>query len=136
MSFSTTDHRMMARALRQAERGAYTTRPNPMVGCVIAHGDEVVGEEATRVFADAQAMLKQIVDARWLTANAVVGFWPANTVQDDDIALYTDESRQQVALTWHGLRQQAEKQEDADQSDDKEDEDGDEKKEEGEDDKS
>ena len=44
MSFSTTDHRMMARALRQAERGAYTTRPNPMVGCVIAHGDEVVGE--------------------------------------------------------------------------------------------
>ena len=44
MSFSTTDHRMMARALRLAERGAYTTRPNPMVGCVIAHGDEVVGE--------------------------------------------------------------------------------------------
>ncbi|WP_448254524.1 methionine synthase [Ottowia oryzae] len=76
-------------------------------------GDEVVGEEATRVFADAQAMLKQIVDARWLTANAVVGFWPANTVQDDDIALYTDESRQSVALTWYGLRQQAEKQEDA-----------------------
>ena len=75
--------------------------------------DEVVGEEATRVFADAQAMLKQIVDARWLTANAVVGFWPANTVQDDDIALYTDESRQSVALTWYGLRQQAEKQEDA-----------------------
>src|SRR3546814_2048162 len=35
---------MMARALRLAERGAYTTRPNPMVGCVIARGDEVVGE--------------------------------------------------------------------------------------------
>ena len=42
--FSTTDHEMMARALRLAERGAFTTRPNPMVGCVIAHGDEFVGE--------------------------------------------------------------------------------------------
>ncbi|MDI1254260.1 bifunctional diaminohydroxyphosphoribosylaminopyrimidine deaminase/5-amino-6-(5-phosphoribosylamino)uracil reductase RibD [Thermomonas sp.] len=42
--FSTTDHEMMARALRLAERGAFTTRPNPMVGCVIAHGEEVVGE--------------------------------------------------------------------------------------------
>lgn len=44
MSFSTTDHGMMARALRLAERGAFTTRPNPMVGCVIAHADDVVGE--------------------------------------------------------------------------------------------
>jgi diaminohydroxyphosphoribosylaminopyrimidine deaminase/5-amino-6-(5-phosphoribosylamino)uracil reductase len=43
MSFSATDHAMMARALRLAERGAYTTRPNPMVGCVIAQGDEIVG---------------------------------------------------------------------------------------------
>ena len=43
-TFSATDHAMMARALRLAERGAYTTKPNPMVGCVIAHGDEVVGE--------------------------------------------------------------------------------------------
>jgi diaminohydroxyphosphoribosylaminopyrimidine deaminase/5-amino-6-(5-phosphoribosylamino)uracil reductase len=42
--FSATDHVLMARALRLAERGAYTTRPNPMVGCVVAHGDEVVGE--------------------------------------------------------------------------------------------
>lgn len=42
--FSSTDHVLMARALRLAERGAYTTRPNPMVGCVMAHGDEVVGE--------------------------------------------------------------------------------------------
>lgn len=44
MDFSATDHAMMARALRLAERGAYTTKPNPMVGCVIAHGDEVVGD--------------------------------------------------------------------------------------------
>ncbi|MGV8941780.1 MAG: bifunctional diaminohydroxyphosphoribosylaminopyrimidine deaminase/5-amino-6-(5-phosphoribosylamino)uracil reductase RibD [Lysobacter sp.] len=42
--FTATDHLLMTRALRLAERGAYTTRPNPMVGCVIAHGDEVVGE--------------------------------------------------------------------------------------------
>ena len=73
--------------------------------------DEVVGEEATRVFADAQDMLKKIIEGRWLTANAVVGLWPANRVNHDDIALYTDESRTQVALTWHGLRQQTEKQE-------------------------
>jgi 5-methyltetrahydrofolate--homocysteine methyltransferase len=73
--------------------------------------DEVVGEEATRVFADAQAMLKKLVEGRWLTANAVVGLWPANRVNHDDIALYTDDTRSQVALTWHGLRQQTEKQE-------------------------
>ncbi|MBY0465985.1 MAG: dihydropteroate synthase [Burkholderiales bacterium] len=71
--------------------------------------DEVVGEEATRVFADAQAMLKKTVEGRWLTANAVVGIWPANRVNHDDIALYTDDTRTQVALTWHGLRQQTEK---------------------------
>ncbi|HRK39063.1 MAG TPA: methionine synthase [Burkholderiaceae bacterium] len=72
--------------------------------------DEVVGEEASRVFADAQAMLQKLIAGRWLTANAVVGIWPANRVNHDDIALYTDESRSQVALTWHGLRQQTEKQ--------------------------
>ncbi|MDO5625748.1 MAG: methionine synthase [Pseudomonadota bacterium] len=76
--------------------------------------DEVVGEEATRVFKDAQAMLKKIVEGRWLTAHAVVGFWPANTVNDDDIALYADEARQDVALTWYGLRQQTVKEEGAD----------------------
>ncbi len=44
MTFSATDHAMMARALRLAERGAWTTKPNPMVGCVIARGDQVLGE--------------------------------------------------------------------------------------------
>jgi len=73
--------------------------------------DEVVGEEARKVFADAQAMLQKLIAGRWLTANAVVGLWPANRVNHDDIALYTDESRTDVALTWHGLRQQTEKQE-------------------------
>jgi 5-methyltetrahydrofolate--homocysteine methyltransferase len=71
--------------------------------------DEVVGAEAVRVFSDGQRMLKRLIEGRWLTANAVMGFWPANSVDDDDIALYTDESRSQVAMTWHGLRQQAEK---------------------------
>ena len=42
--FTAIDHALMTRALRMAERGAFTTRPNPMVGCLIAHGDEVVGE--------------------------------------------------------------------------------------------
>ena len=72
--------------------------------------DEVVGEQARKVFADAQAMLQKIIDGRWLTAHAVVGLYPANSVRDDDIEFYTDDSRSQVAMTWYGLRQQAEKQ--------------------------
>jgi 5-methyltetrahydrofolate--homocysteine methyltransferase len=72
--------------------------------------DEVVGSEAVRVYADGQRMLKRLIEGRWLTANGVMGLWPANTVNDDDIELYSDESRGHVALTWWGLRQQAEKQ--------------------------
>jgi 5-methyltetrahydrofolate--homocysteine methyltransferase len=72
--------------------------------------DEVVGEQARKVYADGQGMLQKIIDGRWVTANAVLGLYPANSVNDDDIALYTDESRQQVAMTWRGLRQQTEKQ--------------------------
>jgi 5-methyltetrahydrofolate--homocysteine methyltransferase len=72
--------------------------------------DEVVGVEATRVHKDAQAMLKRVVEGRWLTANGVVALYPANTVNDDDIAFYTDESRTEVAMTWYGMRQQTEKQ--------------------------
>ena len=71
--------------------------------------DEVVGEQARKVYADGQAMLQKIIDGRWVTANAVLGLYPANSVNDDDIALYTDESRSQVAMTWRGLRQQTEK---------------------------
>ncbi|WP_086921773.1 methionine synthase [Variovorax sp. JS1663] len=72
--------------------------------------DEVVGSEAVRVFGDGQRMLKRLIEGRWLTASGVVGFWPANTENDDDIVLYTDESRSAAALTWWGLRQQTEKQ--------------------------
>ena len=72
--------------------------------------DAVVGEQARKVYADGQAMLQKIIDGRWVTANAVLGLYPANSVNDDDVTLYADASRQQVAMTWHGLRQQTEKQ--------------------------
>jgi 5-methyltetrahydrofolate--homocysteine methyltransferase len=67
--------------------------------------DAVVGAEAKKVYADGQAMLKKIIANRWLTANAVVGLYPAQRV-GDDIVLYADETRQQQVMTWHGLRQQ------------------------------
>jgi len=67
--------------------------------------DAVVGVEAKKVLADGRAMLKKIIDNRWLTANAVVGLYPAQRV-GDDIVLYADETRQQALMTWHGLRQQ------------------------------
>ena len=67
--------------------------------------DDVVGDEAKKVFADGQAMLKKIIEGRWLTANAVVGLYPAQRV-GDDIVLYADEARQQQVMTWYGLRQQ------------------------------
>jgi 5-methyltetrahydrofolate--homocysteine methyltransferase len=71
--------------------------------------DEVVGVEATKLFKDAQAMLKKIIKEKWLTANAVFGLFSANTVNSDDIEIYTDESRSKVAMTWHNLRQQTKK---------------------------
>jgi 5-methyltetrahydrofolate--homocysteine methyltransferase len=68
--------------------------------------DEVVGEAASKLFEEGQEMLKKIVDGRWLTASGVVALLPANSVNDDDIEVYTDDSRKQVAFTWYGLRQQ------------------------------
>ena len=67
--------------------------------------DDKYGEAARNLFDDAQAMLKQLIAEKWLKANAVVGFWPANSV-GDDIELYTDESRSKVLATLHTLRQQ------------------------------
>jgi 5-methyltetrahydrofolate--homocysteine methyltransferase len=71
--------------------------------------DDVVGEEAKRVYADAQAMLKRIVEGRWLTAHGVIGLYPANTVGDDTIELYADESRSTVLMDWSPLRMQTER---------------------------
>ncbi|MHB1591943.1 MAG: methionine synthase [Sulfuricella sp.] len=68
--------------------------------------DVVVGEEAKKLFADAQAMLKRIIEEKWLEARAVIGLFPANSA-GDDIEIYTDESRSEVAMTYHTLRQQA-----------------------------
>ncbi len=67
--------------------------------------DAKVGESARALWADAQAMLQRIVGEKWLSANAVVALWPANSV-GDDIELYTDETRTAVLDRLHMLRQQ------------------------------
>ncbi len=67
--------------------------------------DEIVGVEARKLLDDAHEMLKKIVDERWLTASAVVGFYPANS-QNDDVLLYTDDTRQNPLEVLHHLRQQ------------------------------
>ncbi|NUY03481.1 methionine synthase [Paraburkholderia sp. JPY169] len=69
--------------------------------------DEIVGESARRVFSDGKSMLARLIQGRWLQANGVITLLPANTVNDDDIEIYTDESRTEVALTWRNLRQQS-----------------------------
>jgi len=66
--------------------------------------DEVVGQEASRLYRDAEAMLKKIVDEKWLTARAVIGFWRANSI-GDDIELYQDDADKPI-MTLHHLRQQ------------------------------
>ncbi len=69
--------------------------------------DPVVGEQASNLYADdAPAMLKSIVRERWLTARGVIGLFPANSVDDDDVEIYTDESRTRVLTKLHFLRQQ------------------------------
>ena len=70
--------------------------------------DPVVGEEATKLYAEAQAMLKRIIDEQRYTAKAVIGFWPANS-ESDSVEVYADESRSNVIKTFHFLRQQGEK---------------------------
>jgi len=68
--------------------------------------DKVVGEAATKLFAEGQALLKKVIEGRWLTANGVVALMPANSINDDDIEIYTDDTRSEVAFTYYGLRQQ------------------------------
>jgi 5-methyltetrahydrofolate--homocysteine methyltransferase len=67
--------------------------------------DKVVGAEARKLFADAKAMLERLVREQWLTANAVIGLWPANSV-GDDIEVYGDDARKAPIATLHTLRQQ------------------------------
>ena len=68
--------------------------------------DEVVGEEATKLFADAQDMLRTIIDEKWLTGKAVLGFFPANSDSNDNIKLFENDSRHDSHTTLHHIRQQ------------------------------
>ena len=67
--------------------------------------DPIVGEAASSLYADARRMLKQMIAERWVRASGVIGFFPANSV-DEDIEVYADESRREVAWRLHHLRQQ------------------------------
>ncbi len=71
--------------------------------------DEVVGAEAVRVFSDGKRLLQRLIEGRWLQAAGVVSLLPANTVDDDTIEIYTDETRSEVALRWSPLRLQTER---------------------------
>ena len=68
--------------------------------------DNRYGKAASALYADAEAMLRQIVAEGWLAANGVIGLWPANSIDDDDIAVYADETRTKPIATFHTLRQQ------------------------------
>jgi 5-methyltetrahydrofolate--homocysteine methyltransferase len=68
--------------------------------------DPVVGEAASKVFEEGQALLQKLIAGRWLTANGVIALLPANRIGDDDIEVYTDDTRKDVAFTYYNLRQQ------------------------------
>jgi 5-methyltetrahydrofolate--homocysteine methyltransferase len=68
--------------------------------------DDKVGEEARKLYDEAQQMLDTIINEHWLRANAVIGFFPANTVNEDDIEIYNDDTRATVRTVLHHLRQQ------------------------------
>lgn len=71
--------------------------------------DDVVGEAATSLFNDAQEMLKHMIDNDLIKANAIIGFWPANSTDNDDILLYEDDDRNTVVEKLHHIRQQMDK---------------------------
>ncbi len=71
--------------------------------------DEVVGKEARKLHEDALSMLNRLIAEKWLTARAVIGLFPANTVGEDDIEIYTDDSRRGELMVIHTLRQQQRK---------------------------
>ncbi len=79
-------------------------------------GDATVGEAASSLFHDATAMLDRIIEEKWLTARAVVGFHPANTYEEDDLLVYADEGREDVLHRLVHLRQQRSKAEGMPQS--------------------
>ncbi len=68
--------------------------------------DPVVGVEARKLLADAQAFLKRMIEGRWVRASGVLGLFPAARVNADDVEIYRDAARRELAMTWHNLRQQ------------------------------
>ena len=68
--------------------------------------DEVVGTEARKLFDDAQAMLRRMIDEQWIKAHAVIGLFPANSINEDDIEIYTDDTRSEVLGVVRCVRQQ------------------------------
>ena len=76
--------------------------------------DEVVGEAATKLYEDAKRMLDQIINEKWLEARAVIGLFPASSVNDDDIEIYTDDTRVEVLTVQRTIRQQLKKSDAAD----------------------
>ena len=73
--------------------------------------DPAAGPEARKLFADARELLKKIIDGKLISTRAVLGFFPANSTEDDDVELYTDDTRTQILSRLHFLRQQSEKKE-------------------------
>jgi 5-methyltetrahydrofolate--homocysteine methyltransferase len=71
--------------------------------------DEIVGEESQKLFDDAQDMLDKLIAEKWISARAVFGFFPTNSVNDDDLEVYSDDNRADVKAVLHHLRQQREK---------------------------
>jgi 5-methyltetrahydrofolate--homocysteine methyltransferase len=71
--------------------------------------DEIVGEEATKLYKDAKAMLDKIINEKWFVAKGVYGLFPANSIGHDDLEIYTNESRDGLLMTLHSLRQQTQK---------------------------
>ncbi len=71
--------------------------------------DELVGEAASKLFADAKTMLNKLIEEKWLTARAVIGLFPANSIGHDDIEVYANEERQGIKQNLHSLRQQTRK---------------------------
>jgi 5-methyltetrahydrofolate--homocysteine methyltransferase len=71
--------------------------------------DPTIGEAASSLYADATRMLERLVEEKWLRARASIGFFPANSVADDDIEIYADDSRRGTLVSLHQLRQQKSK---------------------------
>jgi 5-methyltetrahydrofolate--homocysteine methyltransferase len=71
--------------------------------------DEVVGEEAIKLFNDAQVMLDKIVAEKWFSARGIIGLFPVNSIGHDDIEVYSNEDRDSLLETLHSLRQQTQR---------------------------